>query len=134
MRILILIFATFWHTTSKEIKTVDIGINVSISGTGWIQNIIKNQNPCQSRIIFYCNWPARLKIYYLNWYISKSWLEDVQNPNLFWYQYNDMYEPLDTQNPEIELDLTFLRSRLGYEEKQVRIQTLTGDLILFKGQ
>jgi hypothetical protein len=45
-----------------------------------------------------------------------------------------MYEPLDTQNPEIELDLTFLRSRLGYEEKQVRIQTQTGDLILFKGQ
>ena len=44
-----------------------------------------------------------------------------------------MYEPLDTQNPEIELDLTFLRSRLGYEEKQVRIQTQSGDLILFKG-
>ena len=44
-----------------------------------------------------------------------------------------MYEPLDTQNPEIELDLTFLRSRLGYEEKQVRIQTQTGDLVLFKG-
>ena len=80
------------------------------------------------------SWQAWLKISYLNWYISKSWLEDVKNPNLFWYQYNDMYEPLDTQNPEIELDLTFLRSRLGYEEKQVRIQTQTGDLILFKGQ
>ena len=80
------------------------------------------------------SWQAWLNIYYLNWYISKSWLEDVKNPNLFWYQYNDMYEPLDTQNPEIELDLTFLRSRLGYEEKQVRIQTQTGDLVLFKGQ
>ena len=80
------------------------------------------------------SWQAWLKISYLNWYISKSWLEDVKNPNLFWYQYNDMYEPLDTQNPEIELDLTFLRSRLGYEEKQVRIQTQTGDLVLFKGQ
>ena len=44
-----------------------------------------------------------------------------------------MYEPLDTQNPEIELDLTFLRSRLGYEEKKVRIQTQSGDLILLKG-
>ena len=44
-----------------------------------------------------------------------------------------MYEPLYIQNPEIELDLTFLRSRMGYEEKQVRILTQTGDLILFKG-
>ena len=70
----------------------------------------------------------------MNCLLLKSWLKQIENPNLFWYQWNEDYDPLDPKNPKIEIELSHLKSRSSHEELSVKIQTQTGDLILFKGK
>ena len=64
----------------------------------------------------------------------KSWLEKVQDPNLLWYHYNHENEPFDPQNPMIEIELPWLKSRRGFEQRVIYIENLRGDVTLFKGQ
>ena len=62
-----------------------------------------------------------------------SWLNGVQNPNLFWYHFNENYEPLNLENPEIEIEIGYLQGRDDWGSKSVFIKSPTDNLILFKG-
>ena len=62
-----------------------------------------------------------------------TWLEYVQNPKLFWYHFNEKDKPLNLDNPEIELEIQFLKGRPGWESKKVTIESQSGGLILFEG-
>jgi len=63
----------------------------------------------------------------------ESWLKEIQNPNLLWYHFNEKDVPFDHKNPEIEIELSYLKSRSSHEKLSVKIQTHIGGLILFKG-
>ena len=62
-----------------------------------------------------------------------SWLREVQDPNLFWYLFNENDQPLDIDNPEIEIEINAFKGRNGWGTKNVTIESDTNNLILFKG-
>ena len=62
-----------------------------------------------------------------------TWLEHVENPKLFWYHFNENDEPLNINNPLIELEIQFLKGRSGWESKKVTIESQSGKIILFEG-
>ena len=61
------------------------------------------------------------------------WLDDVQNPDLLWYHYNENDQPLDLDNPEIEIEIGAYKGRFGWGTKRVTIESETNNLILFEG-
>ena len=62
-----------------------------------------------------------------------SWLEYAENPKIFWYYFNENDKPLNLHKPEIELEIKYAKGRPGWKSKKVKIESLTGGLILFEG-
>ena len=62
-----------------------------------------------------------------------SWLSKVKNPNLFWYHYNEIDPPLNINNPEINIEIGYLKERPDWKIRKVVIETQTGNKILFEG-
>jgi hypothetical protein len=63
-----------------------------------------------------------------------SWLTYVQSPDLFWYHYYDEIEsPLNLKNPDIEIEIGFLKNRAGWSHRRIYIESQVGDGLLFEG-
>ena len=65
--------------------------------------------------------------------LLSTWLEYVQNPKLFWYNFNENDKPLNLDKPKIVLEIQFLKGRPGWESKKVTIESQSGNIILFEG-
>ena len=50
-----------------------------------------------------------------------------------WKQYDENYQPFDTDSPKIELNIPFLKQKFEFNMTDVFIKTQTGD-ILFEGK
>jgi hypothetical protein len=63
-----------------------------------------------------------------------SWLSSVQNPDLFWYHYYDEIDsPFNLKNPDIEIEIGFLKNRAGWSHRRIYIESQVGDGLLFEG-
>ena len=63
-----------------------------------------------------------------------SWLTYVQSPDIFWYHYNDEIDPpLILKNPVVEIEIGFLKNRMGWGHRHIYIETQVGDGLLFEG-
>ena len=63
-----------------------------------------------------------------------SWLTYVQNPDLFWYHYYDEIDsPLNLKNPDIEIEIGFLKNRAGWSHRRIYIESQVGVGLLFEG-
>ena len=62
----------------------------------------------------------------------KEWIEIYNNENMLWYEYNTSHEPFDIHNPEIEIEIPWLKNRVGIKSKSIIIQDQTG-FQLFQG-
>ena len=64
----------------------------------------------------------------------RNWLYDVGDQNLEIFKpYDETVKPLDIDNPEIEINLPFLKRNFGFNLTEVFITTYTRD-VLFKGK
>ena len=63
-----------------------------------------------------------------------SWLTYVQSPDLFWYHYYDEVDsPFNLKNPDIEIEIGFLKNRAGWSHRRIYIESQVGDGLLFEG-
>ena len=63
-----------------------------------------------------------------------SWLTYVQSPDHFWYHYHDeIGSPFNLKNPDIEIEIGFLKNRPGWSYRHIYIESQVGDGVLFEG-
>ena len=62
-----------------------------------------------------------------------SWLDDMENTDLLWYYYNEHDQPLNLDNPEIEIEIDAFEGRFGWSKKHIVIESETNNLTLFEG-
>ena len=63
-----------------------------------------------------------------------SWLTYVQSPDHFWYHYYDKTDsPFNLKNPDIEIEIGFLKNRPGWSHRHIYIESQVGDGVLFEG-
>ena len=64
-----------------------------------------------------------------------SWLTYVQSPDIFWYHYYDEIDsPFNVKNPDIEIEIGFLKNRAGWSHRHIYIESQVGDGVLFEGE
>ena len=58
----------------------------------------------------------------------------MQNTDLFWYHYYDEIDsPFNLKNPDIEIEIGFLKNRAGWSHRRIYIESQVGDGLLFEG-
>ena len=63
-----------------------------------------------------------------------KWLKNIEDPDLgFSKQYDEIGQPLDSNNPKIEMHFPFLKRNFEFNMTEVFIKSQTGD-ILFQGK
>ena len=63
-----------------------------------------------------------------------SWMKNAKDPNQFWYHFSENNQPLDLENPEVEIEIGYLKGRNDWSDRNVFIESNVGHVTLFRGK
>ena len=65
--------------------------------------------------------------------ILKSWIQSAQDPNFAWHHYTTDYDPIDKNNPELDITFDIIKNNPNFKSLNLIIETSSGEG-LFRGK
>ena len=63
----------------------------------------------------------------------KSWIQSVSDPNFAWHHFSTDYEPIDKNDPELDITFDIIKNNHNFKTLDVIIETSSGER-LFRGK